>query len=177
MVFCDTIEKYQKILRTSGGIPLKRESAKPNAVVIHETILKDESEFIINDEDLINPLFEDENDEDLDSPASDDESMTSALSVNCINLRKKVPPPIRPLSIFLERLEIAFVKSDTESDSETEDEQEILKSVKRPRPSGSAEKSPNAKRMRISPIKPNIVSFLEFHRQIIQKIFCRNEKN
>ena len=143
MYFCDTIEKCQKSLKANDNVPLKSELTKQNNIVTQKTIFKHESEFIVNDADLLEHLFGDENDEDLDSPASDDEieSKTSASGSTCIILRNKMPPPIQPCSVFLERLEISFIKSDTESESETEDEEDPLKCEKRPRASGSAERT------------------------------------
>lgn len=155
MFFCDTIEKHQKTLQN-----VKSERPKTPAVVIAEPITSTEAD-LISDAELLNNLFEDDddndNDEELDSPVSNDETESTA-SGSGVNLRRKALPPLKPLAVVLERLNIVYVPSDTESDSEeSEDEAEVPKSEKRRRSPGSVEKSPG-KRMRISPIK--IVSFI-----------------
>lgn len=148
MYFCDTIEKHQKSL-----LSVKNEKAKSNAIVIQEEIPQEQPEFVIDDADLLHDLFEDENDEDLDSPVSNVDTESTISESTSLNLRKKTLP-LKEMSVFLERLNIIYEPSDTESESdESEDEENMVKGLKRRRLSGSAEISPSSKRMRISPIK------------------------
>lgn len=143
MYFCDIIEKYQKTLKL-----VKNEKVIPDAVVIQES----KQATIIQDADLINEMFNDENDEDLDSNDCGGSTTSASESTGHFNLRKKTLPEMKNVSIVLERLDITYEPSDSESASEDEEEVEKGKSIKR-RLSSSSPDLNASKRMRISPIK------------------------
>jgi Zinc-finger associated domain (zf-AD) len=153
MYFCDTIEKHQKVLKQ-----IKKEEKKASEAIIvqKEISTQKQRELEIKDADLLFELFNGDHDEDLDSPAStyqteDDGATSASESTNQITLRNK---EMKNCSVVLEKLDIAYEPSDTETSSEDEEEEEeMAKSVKRRRSSeGNATLLPS-KRMRISPIK------------------------
>lgn len=146
MLFCDNIEKYQKTL-----LSFKSEQIKVEQVDTKKLVMESKSE-------VVDPHYEEDyredNDEDLDSPASNEDSNDGAGSTTSestrLNLRNRALPEMRKCSIYLEKLDITYVRSDTESSSE--DEEEKYKIVKRRRSSECIDQPPQ-KRMRISPIK------------------------
>lgn len=154
MYFCDGVERHQVYLKESSI--LKSEIARQSSCVL---VREPETIIIGSDNQLqaydIDDLFDETNRE---IAYKDSDSTTTTVSTgdagNYLNLRSlsPTPPPLelKPCSVVLERLDIIFEPSDTESDEEEETSAT---------PPESPEKSPFSKRMRIqSPMKKSSVS-------------------
>lgn len=158
MLFCDHLERHQQLLKQ------KLNSKKENKVddVVAAQVSEQTAETVPEehqlppniDSSLARDLITGLSDENIDSPMStnqtDDtlsivngysESTTSTSdSTSYFNRRRKLIPEILNCSVALEILDLEYVRSDT--DSETESDEEVVKEIKTcKRPRNSSESS------------------------------------
>lgn len=156
MYFCDHVEKHQKELKKTL---LKSKEMVMVSIPKPEIVIETELPDPCSDSGGIDDIGEDSNmSTELTNGYA--ESTTSRSSNH--NLRKRslsaVPVDLKDCSVVLDRLDIGYVTSDTESEEEVPIEDKI---TPRKRPFSDGESPPIAKRMRVSPIKSPLVSFKE----------------
>lgn len=174
--FSDGIDRHQKELESLHIIKAEKLDecvVKPKYLLNPANVMHLESNQVthpvdsaigMSDEDLDSPLSEDQFDEIASLVNEYAESTASFQSNSTVSYatRGKPIPELKPCFIALEKLEIDYVQSDTESDN---DEPLITgpRGIKRPRSSGAQEISPSkslspSKRMRFA-IPHHVVSF------------------
>lgn len=176
--FCGRVAKHQEVLAKST-VAESQEELDERIFNASELELTKETEILLDRINLsVEQLVTLENDiDDLSTIDQDDMSTTEQIQnfeplngpeESCgeetadghrFNLRNKIPPATKECSISLERLPIVFVKSDTESDTDSSDDDHDSRDVNttpkanKKRRLRSTTPSP-AKRMRIcSPLK------------------------
>lgn len=161
MYFCDGVEKHQQLLKEKS----RKESPKPEKTQNNQCIYL-QSNHVAGITESYPKLLEiaevhsaATSHSNSDLPFSKSEPNASLTDHSNFNLRKKsitvAPPEMKNCSIVLEKLEIEYETSDTESEEETCTTDFVSK-----RPLESPKKSPSnsTKRMRVtSPIKLKLV--------------------
>lgn len=160
MYFCDRVERHQQLLQDKRRKEsLKLEKAQNDQCVYlqsnHDAVITEFCPKLFEIAEVHSGI----SNNNLDSIMSTSGATASSTDHSNFNLRKKslsvAPLEMKNCSIVLERLEIDYETSDTESEEETCTPNFISK-----RPLESPEKGPSnsTKRMRVtSPIKPKAV--------------------
>lgn len=156
MYFCDRVERHQQLLQdNSRKEALKLEKTQNDQCVYlqsnHDAVITESCPKLFEIAEVHSGI----SNNNLDSIISSSGATALSTDHSNFNLRKKSPLEMKNCSIVLERLEIDYETSDTESEEETCTPNFISKL-----PLESPEKSPSnsTKRMRVtSPIKPKAV--------------------
>lgn len=196
MLFCDHLERHQQVLKQT---PCPKKENKTECIVIQDKEQKTAEEqnpasVLNNCAAYVGNATAGISDEDIDSPMSiyQSEDTTSLVngyaeslastsdSTTHFNLRKKPIPEVLNCSVALEILDLVYINSETDSDTETGSDFKVAKVIrtsKRPRTSfDNVEGNISlAKRMRLNsfadfkPVRVNNTNqFLITHNLILE---------
>lgn len=130
MVFCDKMETYQQIL--SKRTYVKKEEIKRQCMIVKSKQISNPDPIVedaLLEEVFSNGIVRDVpiSDENLDSPVSydqTDDTTSTSESTSHFRLRKKAVIETKNCSVVLEKLDIKYVPTDSEYESESENDVE-----------------------------------------------------